>query len=504
MTELCASIFDLAEPSRKITVRDLWTEIAHDVASEFDETYLYHDDWRYRIVVRETACASPDRAIVRYRTIEASIRRQSGRSTLLDLSAGNLFAPAHSKTAETLHVVNDPRYAQWARHAGQISLQEHVRLVEQFAGHIMDAGWMLEKPKLAPFSVRPPMVRNNKGECLLPTKGFSQLARHPAIGLPAGSELIVVCANTSVARRAVTSLQQAWNRLFLGCFQNGLVVRHAPSMVSSAINLFLLEDHDSFDERSDLRNMLRQAESAGYRFKLAKIGTLAKSFPVQNIVYDLFLIAGGKPWVAATEQPEFCSIDAGHSKELCKSRWVKVESDFQQRICDIRVIMTPLAEHVPKGHINDLWPSQSEAIACRDGKLSQERGIFEARAAKENRHLIEVKKSPKAILWRAGGTSIRPSEFGDALIDEHADVLIQTVPQNVRDYIHPVRLSANNTHAVELATAFLHQHAMPGLSLFYMSRLPGTLYLADLISKLTTDGWPKVIGRGFRLPTLVP
>lgn len=129
---------------------------------------------------------------------------------------------------------------------------------------------------------------------------------------------------------------------------------------------------------------------------------------------------------------------------------------------------------------------------------------MEDRAAKEGRLLIEVKKSPNAILWRTDGAHIDPAEFGDALLDEHGDVLLQTTPQNVRDYVHPVRLSARGGCTEAMAAAFLHQHAMPGLSLFHISRLPGTLYFADLISKLTADGWPKAIGRGFCLPTLVP
>jgi hypothetical protein len=275
-------------------------------------------------------------------------------------------------------------------------------------------------------------------------------------------------------------------------------------MVPSAVNLVLLDDRDDLDDRLDLRDVLRQAEADGYRFKLAKTGTLSKQYPMQNIVYDLFLIAGGRPWSATVDQPAFCSMDAGHSHELHKSRWVKVESDQKQRICAVKAVLTPLAEHIPKGRISELWPSQPRAIACRDGKLSQERGIMEAMAAKEGRVLIEAKKSPKAILWRANGANISPAEFGDALLDGQGDVLLQTAPQNARDYLHPVRLSTSGGCTEELAAAFLHQHAMPGLSLFHMSRLPGTLYFADLISKLTTDGWPKAIGRGFRLPGLVP
>jgi hypothetical protein len=151
-----------------------------------------------------------------------------------------------------------------------------------------------------------------------------------------------------------------------------------------------------------------------------------------------------------------------------------------------------------------MWPSEPDAIICRDGRLSQERAKFEERAAVDRRPLIEAKKSPKAILWHSSESGVYAAEFGDAVIDVHDEVLLQTVPQNVNDYIHPVRLALQGGDAIDLSTIFLHQHAIPGLSLFRMSRLPGALYFADLVSKLTAEGWPKVVGRGFNIPRVVP
>lgn len=504
MIQVRASIFSLIEPSRRTPARELWSEIARDVEEEFKDVYLYREEWRYRIVVRNGPSISPDKSVVRYRTIEAGIRRQANKPTLLDLSVGNLFCNAASDPTERLHVVSDPRYAVWARHAGQVPLAEHVHLVEQFIEHVMDAGWMLEKPEIMPFQVDPPGIRYGRGERLLPTKGFGQLARFPIVDVSPKTAFVVVDSRNSVARRAASSLEQAFSRCFPGSLVKGASVSYSDRMAVSDVNLFVLDDRDDLNENRGLRDTLRQAEADGYRFKLAKASSLSKPYPMQNIAYDLFQIAGGRPWEPVSSQPAFCSLDAGHSVELRKSRWVKVESDRQQRILNVRAVLTPLAEHVPSSCIDELWPSQKGAIICRDGRLSQERGSMEKRATAEQRPLIEVKKSPKAILWRIEGDEIRPAEFGDAVRDDHGDALLQTVPQDVRDYIHPVRLSGSGNRVVETATAFLHQHAMPGLSLFHMSRLPGTLYFADLISKMTADGWPKAIGRGFQLEAIVP
>jgi len=503
LTQICASIYALLEPSQRVSAKELWSEIARNVVEEFDDIYLYSDDLGYRICIRTAPSLSPDKVLARYRTIEASIRRQSGSRTLLDLSVGNLFCEAQSESVQRLHVVNDPKYALWARRAGQVPLLEHVRLIEQFAEHVMDAGWMLEQHDLTPFRVPPPKVRNGRSEYLLPTKGFGQLARYPILDIAGDTEFVVVGKGPS-ARRAAASLEQGFSRCFSSGSLRSATVSCADRVALSAISLVLLDDYEDLTQNHKLKDILRNAEAEGCRFKLAKAGSLSKPYPTQNIAYDLFMIAGGRPWEPADSQPAFCSIDAGHSAEQGKSRWVKVESDTQQRIFDIKAMLTPLAEQVPIDCIDALWPLQEGAIACRDGRLSQERGQLEERAASENRSLLEVKKKPKAILWCTDGERILPAEFGDAVLDEHGDVLLQTVPQNVGDYIHPVRLSTLRGHEEALASSFLHQHAMPGLSLFHMSRLPGTLYLADLISKLTADGWPKVIGRGFRLPSLVP
>jgi hypothetical protein len=504
MAEVCASIFGLIEPSRRMPANELWAEIARDVVEEANDSYLYREDWKYRVVVREKPSISPDKKLARYRTIEASIRRRPGKATLLDLSVGNWFCEAASEPAKRLHIAGESRHSVWARHAGRIPLIEHVRLVEQFVEHVMDAGWMLERPEVTPFRVPPPMVRNLHGKCLLPTRGFGQLAKYPAVDVPPDTRIVVVATSKSLARRAATSLEEAFARCFPGSLMRGATVACSCTMVPTAVNLVLLEDREDLGENQKLRDILRQAETNGSRFKLAKVSSLSKSYPRQNIAYNLFQIAGGRPWEPAALQPAFCSMDAGHNAELRKSRWVKVESDQHQRIVDVRAILTPIAEHVPSECVDSLWPSLEDGIVCRDGRLSQERNVMEKRAADEDRPLVEVKKSPRALLWRLDGEKILPAEYGDAVLDEHGDVLLQTMPQDVFDYVHPVRLSTACGRAEEMSVAFLHQYAIPGPSLFHTSRLPGTLYFADLISKMTSDGWPKAIGRGYRISGLIP
>ena len=83
---------------------------------------------------------------------------------------------------------------------------------------------------------------------------------------------------------------------------------------------------------------------------------------------------------------------------------------------------------------------------------------------------------------------------------------MQPTGQNMPDAKKPIRLTIdeNQDKAIELAQSFFEHYGMPSLSLFNTSRLPGTLYFADLISKLTEDGWIKIIGHGLRIDDVIP
>lgn len=482
----------------------MWSELASDLAGEFYNTYAYVERWGYRICITEASVYSPDRKLVRYRTIEASIRRRPGMPTLIELCAGNLFSMASESPPDPIHIVNEPQYARWARHAGAISLSDHVRLIEQFVEDLMDAGWILQQASLTPFEVHSPLVLNGRGVQPLPPSKFYQLARYPAKWPDREVGFCVVSQEPATVKWAAEKLNNAFESVFGSATCSLSRVRTSRRLCASMVNLLLLDDKWDLRRMPDLREELRAAEAAGIKFKLAKASSLQQTYPARNIAYDMFIIAGGRPWTPDRIQPEFCSMDAGHDRERGLSRWVKVESDDTQIITQVQYIDTSLAEHIPREIIDSFWPKLPNAIICRDGRLSQEKESLEERASQEGLSVLESKKSPKAILWRQVDDQVKPANFGDSVLDEHDELLLQTMPQNIEDCIHPVRLKVSGGDLHELATAYFHQQAIPGLSLTNMARLPGTLYFADLISKLTDDGWPKAIGRGFRIPGIIP
>lgn len=484
---------------------ELWESMLGAVMRIKPGTYRVTAEQPFRVVLLTEVARSMDRKIIRFRTIEANIRRKRGFPTLLDLGVGNLFTRSDEPELTPVHIVNDARYAVWARRAGAVGLTDHLSLCGRFVQHLQAAGWKVESDVLHSQQLRPVEVTNATGERFILAGKMAPLLRQPAIFPSTGSDFLVVAKSDEVAKRAARGLQGAFAAL-LGEHNAPLLprLRTGRKVCRDCVNLILLDEQLDLNQSSAWLEGLRTEEESGTRFKLSKVSSLGQPYPARNIAFDLFHIAGGRAWRALEPQLPFCALDAGHDPEGRRSRWVKVETDADNAIVSVLARHTERAEHIPAGVISSLWPTQAAATLCRDGRLTQERSAVETRAARERRPLIEVKKSPKPVIWSMRDGRAVPSALGDAVIDSHDEILLQTTTPSAEEYVHPVRLAIQGGDPLQLATNFLHQHAVPALSLFHFPRLPGALYYADLVSKFTSDGWPKVIGRGFRVPLVVP
>lgn len=494
-----ASIYRLPEPSRSGSAIDLWSLIAQDVEAEFSDRYWWEQGKRFRICIKDQIAVSPDRKLLRYRTIEASIRRKRGCPTLLDLAVGNLFSWANSPSPYPVDVAHQSAYATWVRHASQVPLLEHVQLSQRFLGDILDAGWLVEAAPLKHQKLLAPIVQSATVQFEINGQKITPFLRRPW-KLP-GADHVAIVSRHSIYSDIRTKIGLAIKDLFGGSWNPAISLVSSP--IQDGVNLFVLEDDDDLDQDTNFRDVLRALETEGCRFKLSRRTSLNSAFAVKNIVFDLFNMAGGRPWGNPTSISPFCSFDAGHLASKQQSRWVRVEAGADLTLHAL-VMDTVLAEHMPENVLNEMWATDPRSVLCRDGRLSKERVTFERRAQLNGQSVLEVKKSPIGMIWAEEGTVVAPVQFGEAVIDEHGDLLVQTAPQNQEDSLHPVRVSASLGNVCVLATQLLHQHAVPAASIYHMSRLPGSLYYADLISKLTDRGWTKAIGRGFGIPNIIP
>lgn len=306
--------------------------------------------------------------------------------------------------------------------------------------------------------------------------------------------------------KAKSALRDAWQRLARsGAALNVREVGDPCEREGFAV-LVLIPDRVDLSARPDLLDRLRDWETAGCHFKLMRTTSLHNKFSVQNICFDLAGIAGAMHWHAARDVRPAVAFDAGHDTGARRSRWACAEVDGQLQVRNLRAVDSGLAEHIPDPVAEQFWPQQSDAMVLRDGRLARERVTFMRRAKDDGRWLLEVKKRPHAVLFRRSlrSNQLQAAKYGDALVDPHGDVLLQTISQGSGDCVHPVRVSTDGVDRGEQLQALFDQTAVRTLSMFRPARLPGGIYWADSVSKLDKTGWSQVIGRGWSLATLVP
>ena len=504
MTRINASIFTLEEKDTAAHPRQTWQRLAEELSSGFRNQYGFNQGVPFRIIFKENAVYSPDKKLVHLKSVDMNIRRKDGLPTLLDLVAGNIFSDGTATQINPVATHSFPHLAQWIRARSQISLTEHHKLIYKFIKDATTLGWSIDKSKIRPGMLPTAEVRNKERVFSLRPNILKEVLKTPFLQPDRQIALNVVNNDIRVAKNATNRMRQIIPKLLPNSDWPNAVTE-SRSLVANAMNLFVLGDQLDLMQDDTSRDLLRASEAQGLLFKLTKAKTLSNDYAAMNVIYDLFITAGGRAWEPKRPLMPFTSLDAGHDKSTKRSRWTRVDASPHGSLALINIHETELAENIPNNLLRELWPDHEDAILCRDGRFSAEAHYFKSKAASEGRSLIEVKKSPRSVLWRSTDNRITMANYGDAILDEHNEVLIQTTSQNQSDYRNPIRLTiTSDLNEYAIAKHFLHQHVIPSPSLFDFPRLPGSLYYADLISKTTENGWSKVIGRGFKLPEIIP
>jgi hypothetical protein len=459
---------------------------------------------RYRLLVTDTKEVSPDGGYWQFRTLNVQPRVKRGAPVLLDIDVGNWFCAA-GKLDASIRQDSIPD-SKWVRNVASIKLREHVERASRVFKSLKSAGWAVERAEFTALPLTPPVIETASGCVDYTPDRLSNIARmsfdkqsYPVFG-------VMQLEGRGSVSKAESALRDAWQ----GLARSGtaLSVRQVgdPCGKEGLAVLVLIPDSVDLLGRPDLRDRLRDWETAGCRFKLTRTTSLDNRFSVQNICFDLAGIAGTIHWYAAHDMRPVVAFDAGHHTASCRSRWACAEINRRLQVAHLRAIDGGLAEHIPDPIAEQFWPRQSDAMVLRDGRLARERAAFTRRAKEDGRWLMEVKKHPHAVLFRRSTQANQPqgAKYGDALVDPHGDVLLQTISQGSGECVHPVRVSTDEVDRGAQLQALFDQTAVRMLSMFRAARLPGGIYWADLVSKLDKAGWSQAIGRGWRLTTLVP
>jgi hypothetical protein len=500
---LAATICALPDRSDREPPREIWAELAATLCAA--DAHAFHQlPVRYRLLIPDTRKVSPGGDYWQFRTVNIQPRVKPQYPVLVDIDVGNWFCAANVLNVPIrAEVIPD---ANWVRKVSSIALQEHVERASHVFRSLKSAGWATERVEFTTLPLGPPAIETASGCVDYTPDRLSSIARMCLGGQAPSVFGVMQLEGRGSVSTAASALRDAWRGLSRSSAALSVEELGDPCEKEGSATLVLIPDNVDLTARPDLRDRLRDWEAAGCRFKLTRVTSLNNKFSVQNICFDLAGIAGAMHWDAACDMRPAVAFDAGHDTASCRSRWACAGIDRRLQVTRLRASDGGLAEHIPDTVAEQFWPRQPDAMVLRDGRLARERMAFMRRAKDDGRWLLEVKKHPHAVLFRRSMHSSRPqgAKYGDALLDPHDDVLLQTISQGSGDCVHPVRVSTGEVDRGEQLQALFDQTAVRTLSMFRPTRLPGGIYWADLASKLDKTGWSKAIGRGWRLATLVP
>ena len=180
---LGATIFEYGTSGFNGNNRELWAEVAQDMAAEYPETYRFDEYRPMSLTILDSAQSCPsDSALIRFRVLRANGLRISQHTVLLELSLGNCFSVSGSNCQPTADIsTGRPDVAKWVRAAAMIPHREHVERARQFVIDADDAGWSFPNVDMDSVSTGLVMLANGQGSHEYRPRLVRTLAKDPCM-----------------------------------------------------------------------------------------------------------------------------------------------------------------------------------------------------------------------------------------------------------------------------------------------------------------------------------
>jgi hypothetical protein len=424
----------------------------------------------------------------------------------IELSLRNLFEAENMGVVSTSEISNHfPSDAKWIRSTSQITLQKHVSSVKDFLIDAQDIGWCLPLIKLNQINIDNISLRNAQNIIDYNEGCFRQIMQYPYIEA-AGRPLVVIGPNKISCESAVVQLKNVKNKLFPNSKRFLLDYTTKTTLESihtNSLSLIILPDSVDVEESPQWLNYFHDIEKKGMLFKPIKQSTIENYYAWHNIIFDLFMIDGGIPWIGNNITEEnIVAIDAGHDTLNRESLWVATSYCTRSNNIRLSTHKTSLNESFDDTTIKALQIENYGKNTClwRDGKFhkSDRESLHKCGFKEEN--LYSFIKEPQAVMFRGNIDNPQPPKFGDALRYPDGSVLLQTI-ETKSDYRRPIRVKTPKDSMVADIIALCKQ---PITGFMHPNRLPAPLYWADLVSKKEKGGWLKVVGRSWNLKDIIP
>lgn len=515
VTELAATVFAVKPPAGFSNGRELLDALVRDCAKASQGQLEIIDEQRPSLVLPSWAHKTLDPPGL-HRFLDLRFRVLWPRSDApgIEVCGGNCFthvqrsngsAPRRISLAE-IHE-RFPAAAQWVRSVSDIPLTAHIHAVSTWFRAAEGAGWKPKRIALEEFE-RPDLgIQSGQGRQRIAEPFKSIILARTPIRKPKRIDLTLVGRkkNPRSSSAIETAFRKWWPSLPVSIRHLG--IQQAPAIAPPGLSLLIIPDDEDIHDPPWI-DWLRINEAAGNLFRIVREQSLHSSDACTNLTFDLFMLAGGIPWTAAVEREDeaVLGLDAGHNRDQRWSRWVCARVNVSDNATSCNIVKTELAEHIPGTAIERLVPHDPAARSMtvfRDGRFHSE----DKRDIAPEGMTVSVVKHPRAVLYRQLNGHLRPAQFGDALLYPDGRALLQTSSNKgtASQWKMPIRISTERRDQIERAVALTSLLCrQPALGVWQQPRLPSPIYWADLISKTTSEGWPKVVGRGLGLESLIP
>lgn len=508
--KLFSTVYKINLPETGINFVDLWNLLIDKVSVNI-QLYQLIPKRRYGVIdlSTESFCDS-SKTLKNFKIIKPEFFRDEQGSYYFSLSVGNIFTDSEECISIPNNELNTKYYKhkQWVRSVSSLSLSQKLSIINRFIDTLKSAGFdpvLLEGQEVNNFKL---IFKNGAGSYEGSFPKTKTLLRNP-FSFPDDWELRVICDESQFPewrKKLITAL----NSLFPNGGARLRNIQHGRaedlSYSGRIFGILVLTDKSFIDV--DFKRKLLALESSGKRFRLMRDETIDNDWAIENILFDLFTIAGGIPWTIEKEKTindEYIAIDAGHLPSENKSRWVSVNYSSERNSIKAYWTDAPLGEHLSENGYSKLLTSvdtKTDATIYRDGRFLRERNFVKETSSNDELSIYEVVKYPKVLLYRENNGRVEAARFGDYFRLPNGNYLLQTQHSNKeKDYHGPLKLISLHEDEInyESIHSFFSLCCMPLLSLTNMPRLPAPIYWADLISKLDETKWAKAIGRGFNL-----
>lgn len=465
---------------------------------------------RSELIFKQTVMKSPNQLVSRGRVLQTHSSDLADR-LLVTIKLQNAFWTGDGpqttwvRESELDNLVHDRK---WIKKVADIPLVEHIQAFQTVVKDLSALGYRVGRVDEQPCDITLPKIHNGAGELPYSPNLIPKIIDQKWLKAPTVVEVGIASRSSALASALAKNLQLATAKITNG--QCRMVCKTIRPGETHPLNIFTIPSTLDLAVSPAWRNRMIKHESSGLRFNLVNEGTFenARPFAYRNLCLDLLIQGGAQPWIPMSLPGLSVGMDAGHSHTENRSRWISTLIHKDNALNPvINIEETERAEHIPADTLSRWWPSFAgrDVLVIRDGKVASEFEQIKRYASASGQTVVEIPKRPCIVLFRGPVDQPRPAMYGDALVHPRSGVLIQSNAMKEPEYGPPiwVRSVLGNIALKEAAQSILNLTAIPG-QLYNPPRLPAPLYWADAVSKLTSKDWTSVIGRGFRVQSIIP